>query len=230
MREIALTKGFVAIVDDDDYDQLITHKWKAHVGDEHHIYAVRSFKKGGRNGIWIAIQMHRVVTHAGPGIVVDHINGNTLDNRKENLRACEQKYNAMNRRSHMGKTCRFKGVHLDKKSGLWVAAIRKDKHRNCLGYFDRDIDAALAYNIAAVEMFGAFASLNDPSLLEGATPQRRIPRHDGVRNGRAKLSSEAVQLIRTSDERTDVLAERFGVHKSTIIRARNGSGWKGLEA
>lgn len=229
MREIPLTKGYCAQVDDEDYEELVTHKWKAHIRDEHHIYAVRSFKKGGRKGTWIAIQMHRVITHAGPRVVVDHINGNTLDNRRGNLRVCEQKFNAMNRRSHAEKTCRFKGVLLDKKSGLWVAAIRKDGHRKSLGYFDRDIDAALAYNIAAIEMFGEFALLNDPSLLEGAIPERRIPRHDGELNGRAKLDAEAVNFIRASGERTDVLAERFDVNKSTIIRARNGKGWKGAK-
>jgi len=165
-------------------------------------------------------------------MVVDHINGNTLDNRKQNLRICEQRFNAMNRgtRKPEGKTSRFKGVHLDKKSGLWVAAIRKDGHRTSLGYFDREIDAALAYNQAAPEYFGEFAQLNDPDLLEGAKAIRRKPRHDGIRNGRAILTPEIVSEIRRSNERTDVLAERYGVSKSTIIRARSGKGWKGVQS
>lgn len=226
MREIPLTKGYCALVDDEDYDQLVIHRWKAEAADEHHVYAVRSFKKGGRKGKWLAIRMHRVIAHAAPGVVVDHINGNTLDNRRANLRVCEQKFNAMNRRSHSEKTSRFKGVHIDRKSGLWIAAIRKDGHRKSLGYFDRDIDAALAYNLAAVELFGTFALLNDAALLVGAKAERRIPRHDGVRNGRAKLTPEAVHAIRRGGERTDILAERYGVSKSTIIRARSGVDWK----
>ena len=128
MREIPLTKNFVALVDDEDYEKLTTHRWKANVMPSGQVYAMRS-----------GLKMHRVVVAAPKGMVVDHISGNTLDNRKENLRICEQRFNAMNRgtRKPERKTSRFKGVHLDKKSGLWVAAIRKDGHRTSLGYFDR---------------------------------------------------------------------------------------------
>jgi hypothetical protein len=149
MREIQLTKGYCALVDDEDYEELMKYRWKANVRGEHHVYASRSVIVGGRKGKWTTIMMHRFVTHADPGLVVDHINGNTLDNRKENLRVCEQRFNAMNRRSHSEKTSRFKGVFLDKKSGRWIAGIRYNRAHRHLGYFDREIDAALAYNESA---------------------------------------------------------------------------------
>lgn len=215
MREITLTKGYIAFVDDEDYDQLITHKWKANVTSSGQVYAMRA-----------GLKMHRVVMNAPKGMVVDHINGNTLDNQKKNLRICEQRMNARNRgvRKTCHKTSMFKGVHLA-KSGVWIARIRVNSKGYCLGYFDREIDAALAYNQAAIERFGSFAKINDPALLVGAEANRRIPRHDGIRNGRAKLNPKAVAEIKASNERTDVLASKYGVGKSTILRARKGECW-----
>jgi hypothetical protein len=215
VREIPLTKGYSAIVDDEDYNLLNTHRWKANVTAFGQAYAMRA-----------GLKMHRVIMNAPKGMVVDHINGNTLDNRKENLRVCEQKFNARNRcvRKTTQKSSRFKGVHLD-PSGLWVSGIRVNGRKKSLGYFNKEIDAALAYNQAALEHFGEYAQINDPSLLVGATACRRIPKHDGIRNGRAKLNSELVAEIRNSTERTDVLAAKYGVGKSTIIRARSGECW-----
>lgn len=226
MQTIQLTKGYSTIVDDDDFERLSRHKWKAAVGDGVHIYAVRNHKEGGRKGTWKELKMHRIIMNAGDGFLVDHINGSTLDNRKSNLRLCSSSNNSMNRRGNRSCSSRFKGVWLSKKYGTWVASIKKEGKKTCLGYFDREIDAALAYNIAAKELFGEFAYLNDPKLLVGAAPTKRVHRQDGSNNGNSKLKEEDVCIIKTSKEETKILAEKYGVSKSTIIRIRSNSQWK----
>lgn len=99
MREIPLTQGKVALIDDEDYEELSQYKWTAHHRAKNTWYAVRYVGKrvdGKRVGVHI--QMHRVITNCPDGLVVDHINHNGLDNRKENLRTVTAAVNAGNRR------------------------------------------------------------------------------------------------------------------------------------
>ena len=98
----------------------------------------------------------------------DHINRNRLDNRRANLRLCTYAQSARNvskQASHNGRKCssKYKGVTLRKKSGLWMARIDKDYEQYHLGYFENEEDAARAYNEAAIELHGEFASLNEIS-------------------------------------------------------------------
>ena len=100
---------------------------------------------------------------------VDHINGNGLDCRRNNMRPATQMQNARNRRAARSSTSRFLGVswknaqpkHRVKKDG-WVAQIRIDGKTKFLGFFDREENAALAYNFAAHEHYGEFARFNHP--------------------------------------------------------------------
>lgn len=107
--------------------------------------------------------MHKEVL--GTDAVVDHINGNPLDNRKENLRISDLQTNSWNTRKHRnGKrifTSRFKGVFLVQKTKRWAAKIVKDRKRISLGTFATEVEAARAYNEAAVRLFGEFAWLNE---------------------------------------------------------------------
>ena len=92
---------------------------------------------------------------------IDHLNGNRIDNRIENLRWCCSQQNNSNRLKTTKKTSSiYKGVSFDKTKNKWHAYINKDRERQNIGYFDNERDAAIAYNNAAIELFGNFAKLN----------------------------------------------------------------------
>jgi hypothetical protein len=95
------------------------------------------------------------------GFFVDHINGDTLDNRRENLRVCTRKENNQNcnKRGTLPKS-KYKGVVWVKKVGKWKAQIKSDKKTIYLGYFKDELLAAKAYNSAAILYFGEFARQN----------------------------------------------------------------------
>lgn len=107
------------------------------------------------------VGMHRVITSAPPGMEVDHINGNGLDNRRGNLRVCTKSGNQRNQRvQSRAKTSVFKGVSRWKKNNRWAAFIKLGGRPTYLGSFKSEVDAALAYDAAARKHFGAFARTN----------------------------------------------------------------------
>lgn len=106
--------------------------------------------------------MHREILglKKGDGKEADHINGNGLDNRIENLRTCTRQQNMMNCRSPLWKKNGYKGVSVHKTTGLWRARINFNGKEYSLKYHKTKEDAALAYNKKALELFGQFAKLN----------------------------------------------------------------------
>lgn len=159
MTEITLTKGFKAVIDSEDLVKVKDFKWVAFVRDakKNKIYARAHIKGSGRNGKQISL--HRLIMDAPKGMVVDHIDGDTLNNKKGNLRVCLQAENARNSCSAYGSS-RFKGVTLRKKINRWRAYIKKNYRQIHLGWFASEAEAAKAYNIAALKLFGSFAKLN----------------------------------------------------------------------
>lgn len=155
MKEIPLTQGYVALVDDDDFEWLSQWKWCV-LRTRNNIYAKRSSK---------GILMHReiVCRHGLLEETVDHVNHNGLDNRKSNLRPCSQSENQANRRKIEGSS-RFKGVHLEAYTGKWRAEIRCEGRHIRGPRFDSELEAAAWYDEKAYELFGNFALLNG-SLL-----------------------------------------------------------------
>ena len=152
MKEIKLTQGKVAIVDDEDYDELNKLKWYTNHNYNDKYYAVHSINKTQKK-----LKLHRVIMNVtNPKIVVDHINGDGLDNRKCNLRICSHKENMMNRVKQNDTTSKYKGVWWDKDMKRWRAYIGNKK----LGSFKLEVDAAKAYNEKAKELFGDFAKIN----------------------------------------------------------------------
>lgn len=145
-KEIALTRGRFALVDCADYEWLSQWKWQASKDP----YARRSFRINGR---LCQISMHRAIMDAPSGCKVDHINGDTLDNRRANLRLATIAQNRQNSRPSLGKSSRYKGVSLDRQRGTWKASVS-------LGTFDTEEKAALAYDAAVVAVQGDFAWLN----------------------------------------------------------------------
>lgn len=171
MKRIRLKKGKYALVDDEDYEKLKDHKWYLSKKNENLLYATTKIlinytifhgvKYGGKS---ISTSMHRVILNPPKDKVVDHINGNGLDNRKVNIRICTQAENIANSRLSRRNTSGYKGVAYYKKLGKWAARIgdfRKKNGRYHIGMFDDPKKAALAYNVEAKKRYGEFAFQND---------------------------------------------------------------------
>ena len=154
MREIKLTQGQVALVDNEDYAWLNQWKW---YGLKYYDYSFLAARKLNSN----VILMHRVIMNTPVDLVVDHKDHNTLNNQKFNLRNCTQSQNGGNRTPSIGNTSKYKGVSWYRQTQKWIAYIRKDGRRAHLGYFTNEQDAALAYNVAALLHFGEFALVNN---------------------------------------------------------------------
>lgn len=150
MKYIKLTKGYEAMVDDVDYPILNKLKWYFHNNG----YAIRKLRTG-------VTRMHReILGLTDKKVFCDHINGNKLDNRRLNLRICSKSQNQANRRGYKNNKSGFKGVYWDKVRGLFASEIRFNNQRFHLGRFASIIQAAKAYNVAALEYHGAFSRLN----------------------------------------------------------------------
>lgn len=149
MKEIPLTRGKVAIVDDEDYEYLSQWKWYC----ENSGYARRTFNS-------VSVLMHVLLMNYPEKGQIDHINGNKLDNRRSNLRICSHQENNRNKSKAKGKTSKYKGVWFDKSRNRWQAYIDHEYKRYHLGRFKTEIEAAKAYNKKAKELFGQFAKLN----------------------------------------------------------------------
>lgn len=114
-------------------------------------YAVRS--EGGR-----PILMHRVIASAPPGLEVDHINRNRLDNRRSNLRLTDYTGNMRNCSRNRRNTSGYKGVR--RLGNRWAARLKCDGEWCCLGWFNTPEEAAVAYDLMAMALFGEFAATN----------------------------------------------------------------------
>lgn len=157
MEKIYLTgksaNGRYAIVDDDFYE----HAKKYSYSDCGFGYAIRT---GGKDGKKFHIRMHtEVMGGKKEGLVIDHINGNKLDNRKENLRFCSEKENQRNKRVYKQNKIGYKGVK--KRFNRFVATIGYNNKILYIGSFETAIQAAKRYNHFARQLHGEFARLND---------------------------------------------------------------------
>jgi len=162
LKIIELTKGYKVIVDSDNYDELLKYKWYANCVSNL-IYAYRTIRVGPRKqGKKITIAMHREIVLAKKGDFVDHKNGNTLDNRKTNLRICTPTQNSRNHngRQKKRKYSSFKGVKKNLNCKTWSARITVDRKSIYLGSFKTEKEAALKYNEAALFYFKEFARIN----------------------------------------------------------------------
>jgi hypothetical protein len=162
MKTIELTgkhgKGMVALVDDEDYDRVSKHKWFAKYHKRRKIYnAAAKIKSKG-------VLMHRFIMGVtDPSILVDHIFGNTLDNRREKLRLATSAQNAANSPKEKDKSSRFKGVSWVPRLHCWVSQITAENKTTHLGCFLSEEAAALEWNKAALIYHGEFAYLNQLS-------------------------------------------------------------------
>ena len=144
MKEIPLTRGKFAIVDDEDYERFGSQRW--------HCSSAGYARQTGPNRE--SIFLHRLIVGAGLGQVVDHINRNPLDNRRANLRICTHAQNLQNarRRGSM-----LKGVGLDKRDGRYYARVSVNGRRKNVGRFATEAEAHEAYLNSARRVYGEFA-------------------------------------------------------------------------
>lgn len=146
---ILLSQGLDALIDEEDLPLVSRYKWYAAKSSHGLIYAVTR------------VRMHRLITDAPYGLYVDHINGNPLDNRKENLRLCTNAQNQQNTDSRGGSS-RFKGVSFHRKTGKWWGHFSVlGETYNC-GLWDTEEEAARAVDRRRKEVCGEFARLNFP--------------------------------------------------------------------
>jgi len=159
VKEIPLTSGKFALVDDVDYEYLSQWRW-SYDGR----YAVRKTNYYDNSGKRFTkkFYMHRELM--GNPKAVDHKNLNKLDNTRANLRSCNKSLNEANKsKISVNTSSKYKGVTWHKRAGKWLAQIKKDKVFFYLGLHSSELDAAKAYNDEAVKHFGEFAYINEIS-------------------------------------------------------------------
>ena len=154
MKEIPLTRGKVALVNDEDYERVMMHKWCA-VKTRNKWYAQR--REGKKK-----VSLHRFILDAKSGEECDHINGDGLDNRRCNIRIVTSQQNKWNQQKTHGSSI-YKGVSWEKDRNKWRTGIRINNKDIHLGLFDSEEEAAKAYDAKAIELFGEYAKLNFPS-------------------------------------------------------------------
>lgn len=152
MKQILLTRGKVAIVDDVDFERL--NQWRWYYGSKG--YAVRGIWK---NGKMQTVFMHREITNAPTGIETDHWDTNRLNNRRANLRLATTAQNQCNRGANSNNTSGHKGVYWNKQIERWVARIKVGYKSHYLGCFRVLEDAVAKYAEAARKLHGNFARI-----------------------------------------------------------------------
>jgi hypothetical protein len=148
MKQISLTQGKFAIIDDEDYALVSQYNWYYNNG-----YA-KAYHQGKR------LRMHRLILNASKGQPVDHRNRNGLDNRRCNLRLCTLQENNRNITLRKDNTSGYKGVSLDKTTGHWRPLVFVDGKAKTCGQFKDKRHAALTYDLWATFFHGEFASTN----------------------------------------------------------------------
>ena len=148
-KKIPLGDGQFAIIDDEDFDLVNQYQWRGHKGGKNcdHVYAVTR------------LRMHRLIMNAPPGMVVDHINGDTLDNRKSNLRICSTAQNQQNGKARGGSS-RFKGVSYNAQKKRWLGAFMANGKTYYVGCFIDEEECARAVDKKRKEVCGDYATTN----------------------------------------------------------------------
>lgn len=161
-KEIKLTREKFAIVDDEDYERL--NQWKWHCTTRGYAMRTEHLDKDNKRGIL----MHRFIIGAVKGEEVDHINRDTLDNRRINLRLCTRIENSHNiaKLALCRAKSKYKGVSLNIGNNKWEVKISNNKQKIFVGYFTDELAAANAYNYYAKEYFGEFVYLNEVEIVD----------------------------------------------------------------
>lgn len=155
MKEIKLSNGKVALVDDEDFEWLNQWKWSASIQGRH-FYAVRAIQK---EYVRTKIYMHRFIMDALPGDFIDHIDRDPLNNQRNNLRTCTWAENQRNKSRKNNSKSKYIGVH-PVPSGKWIAQMTHNGKHQFIGTYKSEEDAAVAYNEMKIKLHGEFCNLN----------------------------------------------------------------------
>jgi hypothetical protein len=197
--KIPLTRGKVAYVSEEDYERVSKYKWLC-MG---HGYAARSRRKDeGKKGI---VYMHRFILGVEDG-EVDHVDGDRLDNRRENLRLVTHSQNLMNQKPQNGRSSKYKGVYWDEANQSWKVQIKKKNDYRILCGFASEYMASRVYDILALDSFGEYARPNheDSKLL---VEDNLI--HDRIASEREKCAKMAEDNICGCGDHSTELAARI---------------------
>lgn len=158
MKKIKLTRGQFALVDDRDYEKISKNKWLASwAKNTESFYAERrASKEEKEGGAPSHLSMHRCIMNAKKGDIIDHINHNTLDNRRCNLRFVTCSQNNMNKRKYSNNSSGFPGVNWSKSAKKWRSYIQSKGKQVHLGNFDSKDDAIKARKDAEIKYFGQY--------------------------------------------------------------------------
>lgn len=160
MKTIPLSQGQFSIVDDEDYAELSKHEWFADFNKHtNSFYAKRNVKVKNKSTSTI-VRMHRIIMRAPKGMHVDHINHNTIDNRKHNLRIVTNSQNQMNKKKQTNNTSGVTGVGWHSRDKIWRAEISVDGKTKYLGSFIL-MDKAIEIRKAAEEKYFGKHSYNN---------------------------------------------------------------------
>jgi hypothetical protein len=170
MRTIGLTRGKVALVDDEDYERLDQYNWQAVQGPSGNWYARgRRSSAEQASGHGYFRWMHQEVLGCGRG--VDHIDGDGLNNQRSNLRVADQSVNNQNKRKKAGTSSQYLGVSWWEPSGKWKAQVKIPKGKvTYLGLFSEEVEAALAYDTAVRKLYTGYVKTNFPAQQIGGSP------------------------------------------------------------
>lgn len=151
-RRIELTNGGYTMIDAADYPLASQYRWHRNSNG----YARATVWRDGQS--W-TVYLHRLIINAQSGTDTDHINGDRLDNTRPNLRSCSHSQNMANQHCVRGRS-KYRGVTYHVKRRCWYAEIKHAGRRIFIGAYDSEVQAAQAYNVRAIELYGAFAHPN----------------------------------------------------------------------
>jgi hypothetical protein len=160
MSQLLLHDGRITLVDPWVFNWAQWMSWHVNKSVRNKIGYVTSTVRHHSKGT-DRLYLHRLIVNPPDGFAVDHINGDTLDNRCCNLRMASLAQNMANRTSRQDRLSRFKGLNWDRQYSRWIVRISVNKRRIIVGYFTDEVDAARAYNEAAKIHHGEFALLNE---------------------------------------------------------------------
>ena len=161
---ISLTQGQETIIDLADWDLVKDYRWYAHWEDNTfyvltNVYSAYTVQQ--------KIRLHRLLLAAPKGVLVDHVDRNGLNNRRNNIRLVTSLENRCHSVGQKGSRSAYKGVTWNKQSRKWQSGIMLHGQSRHLGLFNDELDAAEAYDEAAIELFGEYALLNFPNSIRG---------------------------------------------------------------
>lgn len=216
MQVVSLSKGCVALIDDQDWAEVEKRNWFVSFqgSKKKRAYACTNVK--GENGLHKILPMHTLLMNPGPGLVVDHINGNSLDNRRANLRVVTPAQNSMNqwKKGKAGATSIYKGVGWKTRVNAWIAQICSERKVYSYGIWQTQEAAALAYDLASEyhhKEYGQHNNLKERAVeiiqaeIEACSTSPHMKRTCEMRLrrwfGDQVISGEPPRLVRAHEDR-----------------------------